>query len=157
MKKSYPGILKKNRLLSAIILLFCVLTSVIANGQGKIVPNDLVKEALDPSEIEGIMSTDPNGILYYNYLTEEGWFIVDIPEEKAGNIANYPYLQKRDRKTKEILSEVLSEKDLPTFNILQYQYKSSATRNYYRIQNSKQVLVIKSREEIVEGFNRYKK
>jgi hypothetical protein len=126
-------------------------------AQEQVAPNNLVKAALTESEIAGIMSADPNSILYYNYLTEEAWFVIEGTGDKAGEMALHDYLYRMDRKTKIVLPQALSAEDLPTFNLLQYDFKISETRNYYRIANSNKILVIKSHNEIIAGVNQFKK
>ncbi|HNZ42577.1 MAG TPA: hypothetical protein PLB59_10380 [Bacteroidales bacterium] len=140
------------------IIIFCVLLSIsgLAFAQQNTVANAYVKAALTETEINGILSADPNGILYYNYLTEEGWFIMDIPEEKPIDTEVYPYLYKMDRTTKQNTGEVLSINDLPAFNLLLYRYKISPVRNYYLVEGSRKVLVVRSHAEITGGFNHYK-
>ncbi len=140
------------------IIIFCLLISwsVLASGQHNANGNEYVKTALTEAEINGILSADPNGILYFNYLTEEGWFIMDIPQEKTVDFGVFPFLFKQDRTTKQNTGEVLSVSDLPTFNLLLYKYKISPTRNYYLVEGSRKLLVIRSHAEITEGFNHYK-
>jgi len=52
------------------IIIFCLLISwsVLASGQHNANGNEYVKTALTEAEINGILSADPNGILYFNYL-----------------------------------------------------------------------------------------
>ncbi|HNW88365.1 MAG TPA: hypothetical protein PKN48_01805 [Bacteroidales bacterium] len=140
------------------IIVFLVLVSIsgLVLAQQNPVANDYVKAALAQTEINGIQSADPNGILYYNYLTEKGWFIMEIPEEKPLDLEVYPYLFKIDRTTKQNTGEVLSISDLPAFNLLLYRYKISPVRNYYLVEGSRKVLVIRSHTEITDGFNHYK-
>ena len=128
----------------------------MAVAQQKAVANDLVKAALTETEINGILSADPNGILYYNYLTEKSWFVMEIPEEKPVDLTVYPYLFKIDRATKQNTGDVLSINDLPAFNLLLYRYKISPMRNYYLVEGSRKVIVILSHAEITDGFNHYK-
>jgi len=141
------------------IISACLIFSLIGlvQAQENIKPNDLVKAALSESEITAILSSDLNGIVYYNFLTENAWFLMDIPDEKMDNIGTYPFLHKLNRDTKEISQEILNINDLPTFNLLQYQYKISSGPNYYRIDGSNKVLVIKSQNEIIKEYNIYKK
>ncbi len=133
----------------------CLIFSLIglAQAQEKIQPNDLVKAALSEKEINGILSADPNGIAYYNFLTEKAWFLLDIPEEKKNVLNEYPFLYRFDRKAKIRLADVFEEKDISSFNILLYDYAISKGRNYYRIKGSNLVLVIKSQKEITNGVN----
>jgi hypothetical protein len=141
------------------IIFFCLIYSFIGlvQAQEKIQPNDLVKAALSEAEIKGLLSSDPNGIVYYNFLTEKAWILMDIPDEKLANLNSYPFLHKINRDTKEISQEILNINDLPTFNLLLYQYKISSGPNYYRIDSSNKVLVIKSQNEIIIEYNSYKK
>lgn len=149
--------LKKHLLLPGILLLFCLINTGYTHAQEKVEPNALVKEAYSPTELNSIMATDPNTILYYNYLTEKAWSLTNVPEENSEAAASYPLLYKKDQITKEVTQEPLSTKDLLTFNLLRYNYSIAATPTFYRIADSKQILVIKSQDEINAGFNRLKK
>jgi hypothetical protein len=146
------------QLIASLLMLICMLLFAPSiHAQGQVGPNNLVKTALSEEEIAGIMSVDPSNILYYNYLTEEAWFIMDVTGEKVGTIESHNFLYRIDRKTKIVSPQSLSIEDLPTFNLLQYDYQISATRNYYRIANSDKLLVIKSQNEIIAGINQFKK
>jgi len=149
--------LKKHLRFPGVLLLFCLINTGYTHAQEKVEPNALVKEAYSPTELNGILATDPNSILYYNYLTEKAWCLTNVPEEKSEVAASYPLLYKKDPTTKVVTQEPLSAKDLLTFNLLQYDYRIAATPTYYRIADSKQILVIKSQDEINAGFNRFKK
>ena len=156
MKNLYQKIKSENKVKRLFILGCLILLSFTVAAQGDIKPNELVKAAVPESELAGIAANDLNGILYLNYLTEEAWYILDVPNEKMASVEGYPYLYRKDRKTKEVSEIQLREEDLPTFNLLMWDYKISATPNYYKIANSHKVLVIKSREEITTGINRFK-
>ncbi len=80
----------------------CLILSLIglAQAQKKTQPDDLVKVAFSEKEIYGILSADPNGIVYYNFLTEKACFLLDIPEEKRNALNEYPFLYRIDRKAK---------------------------------------------------------
>jgi hypothetical protein len=126
------------------------------SAQNIVAPNSLVKEAIPESEIVAITAADPYGMLYYNYLTEQGWFLMDIPTEKSMDAESYPFLFKIDRNTKTVLPEKFADVNISGFNLLNYDYKISTSRNYYRIVNSNQLLVIKSHSEITAGINQIK-
>ena len=129
-------------------VLFLLSVFATLNAQSQTTPNRHILEAFSGAQIE---SMSQNRIAYLNYISENAWEIIDIPEGKLE--ADLPLLFRVDNDTKLTLTTALNCDDLQSFNILTFKYSIKAERNYYKIEGCDKWLMIKSQKEITEGFN----
>ncbi|MGD9491802.1 MAG: hypothetical protein AB7V36_00450 [Bacteroidales bacterium] len=133
---------------SAIGLLFLLATMQM---QGQIAPNSYVMEAFNNEQIE---SMSQSRIEYLNYISQYAWEIVDIPEGKEDAVL--PVLFRVDNESKLALDSALNCSELQSFNILTFRYAIKTERNFYRIEGCSKWLMIKSHQEITDGFNAFR-
>ena len=137
--------------LIAVLFLLALSLSVALDVQCQITPNRYVSEAFTREQIE---TMSPDRIQYLNYISQDAWKIIDIPEGKLG--ADLPYLYRIDNETKLTLKTALNCNEIQTFNILTYNYSIKKEHNYYRIEGCNKWLMIKSHKEITNGYNEFR-
>ena len=129
----------------AIILLMVISIKSVAQTT----PNSFLNEVYSPTELQRMPD---NHIAYLNFISEHGWFLYDSSTGKDISTELSP-LFKIDRNSKTVTDEIFSVEDIDNFNILLYSYSTSATRNFYRIDGSEKILVVKSKTEILKEYN----
>lgn len=120
-------------------------------AQCQTVPNSYVQEAFSANMIAEMAQEH---IEYLNYISQHAWIITDVPEGKKD--ANLPLMYKVDNESKQTLSSYFACSEINSFNILKFSYSIRNVRNHYKIDGCEKWLVIKSHEEITNGFNEFR-
>jgi len=127
--------------------------ALLLSAQNQTVPNQHVRSAFSEGQIA---SMSAEKIDYLNFISENAWEVIDIPEGKLGATESLPLLFRMDQTTKQKLSTAFSCADIGSFNLLNYDYSIKKEPNYYRIENCNKWLLIKGHDEITASFNEYK-
>lgn len=102
--------------------------------------------------LNNLSSLDPGGFKFLNYYSANGYFLEESPKnlEEFKDINEVPR-----RKSKNDPNDFNQEfTTIENFNINSYDIRVLEHRQYFKVGNTNQLLVIKSRKEITEAINK---
>lgn len=134
-----------------IFFLFTTTGFIYSQNNLNIISDNKLLAHYTQAEIDQLLITSPSVIEYENFIVNNSFFIEDIDNQEKTSSCNQ--LQFFDSFSKEIINKSITSADLNDFNIYNYNFKISETRNYYIIGDTGKLLVVYSKSEIITKYN----
>lgn len=115
-------------------------------------PDQKLIDAYGQETVDFYINNAPHLISYYNFLLNNSYKIVEMPQEKMSEIDQFPEMKLKDKFLQE--PQDFSENGLSKLNILKYDIKIDQVGGaIYRLGNTNKLIVFYSGKEIQAMYN----
>lgn len=129
-----------------------VLIGLTAVSQSSCVPDQRIYDKYSKERVNFWLENSKKEICLRNFELTNGYDIITADNDKLPGMEQLKFYNYKEKKYEGNVAQI----DISNFNLYNYMYERHySQRNYYRIGNTDQVLVIPPQKSFTKKFNEY--